>query len=478
MFKEFSEEFPKMKPLQEEVYNKIHFFSGATNINQLEMLAQLGVEDVSVNFFHFRQRDLQTVKECLKQFKHVLITPGDENFYDAKALEIPSHDEIRYYATSYLNFCQALMEHTTFVLEFRTALEIGIKYRQAAIEEMDARGIRVIQVFDEFMLRDPEEYGVYDRDFISFGKELVKDIEKAKKLAKKFEEKGILIHASYCTDQAQVNQVPYFSAELSAWISAAKFGVFYTFENNILKAYPKAAMKEAIEINKAKYMAFGLDYQKILQQDSQELIKANTAIWKEYIDYHKYNVANSFWLSPREKARGKDMFIGESGLPMVADSEERFVRAHRDAEKFRSQELTALVPASMNKYIDPRVAMPLMCINCTIQEKCPAFKEDEMCYFSNVVNIEEAGDLLGVLSALQSMQYNRISHAAMVEKLQGGNLDSSIGREVDTVLKIAETMTKLYEIVKNQKPKESVLSTLFNEEEEADQTGPGADKYL
>jgi hypothetical protein len=55
-------------------------------------------------------------------------------------------------------------------------------------------------------------------------------------------------------------------------------------------------------------------------------------------------------------------------------------------------------------------------------------------------------DTIGVMGALITGQYSRISHAMLAERLNGGNLDPNISKEMTVQMKLAQVMGNLYKI--------------------------------
>lgn len=467
MYKDINEEFPNMKPLKEEVYNKLIFLSGINNLTMLDSLIEAEVGSIAVSFYHIKDWPIDKTKTKLNKFDNVILFAGENSFLEKeKNKEKPSDTEIKFYINQYMDFCSENSNLFNFVFECTLGNLISPEYRNAHLQELEARGVRVVPIVRSWMFEYPQQYGLFERLMVALPPEITGgDSGPVEKALNTFKRKGVLVHAIGATDQASINNMAYFSVDSGTWASGGKYGVLSIFENH-LKQYSSDQYMEAIENHKQNLISNGLDISKLLEKNTAEINKANAVAWKNYSESIKYNINNSFWLSELDKAQAKDKIIEQKSLSMVPDSEEKFLVEHRNASKLRNTPLKEFVPENIRGFFDPRLAFPINCNDCSHSSNCPAYREDATCYFNSTFQVSDANDLANMLGALNSMQYSRISHLALIEKLQGGNPHYKMGEEMKTQMFLADTMLKALEVAKKERPKEDALGKLFQVDKE------------
>jgi hypothetical protein len=447
MYELFNQQFPRMRPLTKEVYGKLIFLAGVENEALREQVYQAGNRDILVSYFYLRNRKLSTIREELKRFDNVILDSGGFTFLQrAKKGETISNEEIQYYTEQYMRFCDDMADCFNFVFEMDMAWQISEDYRNAHIEELTDRGIRVVPIVHKAYTERLEELGYFDHQVVALAGDLTGGVSGTKmQVIRQFQEKGILVHGLAATDEASINRVPFFSVDSSSWLAGGKYGLTYIWSGTKITVYE--ADKKEVRLNYLdKFKKAGLDVEGIQNDTAPAINTMNAWAWKQYTDYVRFNITQSYWLTDKEKADGKDFLIKEVQADAVPDAAERYEQESRSADLIRSTNVRDHLPANTSNFLDPRMAVPLNCNNCSLFQQCPAYKRDSTCYYHSTVNVSSLEDTIGVMGALITGQYSRISHAMLAERLNGGNLDPNISKEMTVQMKLAQVMGNLYKI--------------------------------
>ncbi len=450
MYEVFNSKFPKMRPLSREVYGKMIFLAGVENEALREHVHKAGVRDILVSYYYLRNRRLDTIRAQLERFDNVILDSGGFTFIQQKKKgNAVSSQEIENYTREYIEFCDQMADCFNFVFEMDMTWDVSPEYRHAHIKELLDRGVHVVPIVHSSIMGDLEKHGFYDHPLVAFAGDLTGGMAGEKMtVIRKFQERGILIHGLAATDEASINRVPFFSTDSSSWVAGGKYGLTYIWNGSKITVYDKEKKQEIRGANYDRFKEAGLDPDKILEDDYESVNVMNAWAWKQYIDHVRYNIIQSYWLTDEEKAAGKDFLIREIKADAVPDAQERYekeVRSNR-ADLIRAQDIKNAIPGNVSAYIDPRMAVPLECNNCSQFQNCPAYKKDNACYYHSTVNVSSLEDVIGVMGALLSAQHGRVAHGMLTERFMGGNLDPNLSKEIKTQLAVAATIGNLYKI--------------------------------
>ena len=83
------------------------------------------------------------------------------------------------------------------------------------------------------------------------------------------------------------------------------------------------------------------------------------------------------------------------------------------------------------------------CNTCFVASNCPAFKADNSCAFNLPVEVKTKDQLRALLNAIIEMQAQRVAFARFAEEMNGGYPDPNTGQEIDRLFKVVEQLKKL-----------------------------------
>jgi len=467
MYRDFNAEYPKMRPLQHEVYGKLIFLGGAENDTLRSYAYKAGIRNILVSYFYLRNHNPTKVKQQLAKFDHVLLDAGGQAYIQqAKKGKPATVAEIQAYTAEYLEYVQEMAEVFTWVFEVDLASQLSEQFRKDHLDELRDNGIRVVPVVRRAHLGALKEHGFYKFPVVALHPELTESVSpELQGLQRSFADKGILMHAHGAVDEGSINRSPYFSVDSASWLAGGKYGVTYIWDNHRLQAFNSDHKEEIRNKYRHKFIAAGLDVEGIFKDDSAAVHTMNAHAWKCYADYAALHIVQSYWLTAAEQAKAKDLMIETFGLGVTPDAEAQYTQVARSAEMIRNTPIQTMLPEGLSPYIDPRMLMPRQCNTCQLRplgdapSACEAYKPDAGCYYANMVSIGSMNDMKGVLGALSSLQANRIHHGAMIEARTGGSFDPALSKELGTFIKMANAFGQL-EKVERTMPKVGAKTVL------------------
>lgn len=234
----------------------------------------------------------------------------------------------------------------------------------------------------------------------------------------------LLFHCLGTTKFNVISKLPWYSVDSGTWLSGGRFGAIYKYKgglklDRIIDSDTKDATKASrIRSLRPRFDEKGISYKKIISNDSYELNKWNALQWLEFSDdIIKRKQNSAYWTKP-----------SPSELPAVRPSKE--------------MSLDVVAPSAMTFGQDPRLNVMRQCNSCIISDRCPAFKPNSDCTLTNTPDIDSVADLDSAANALLKAQMDRLVHAMLVERLEGGVLTEEVSLEVERTMKMLTAQRK------------------------------------
>jgi hypothetical protein len=278
---------------------------------------------------------------------------------------------------------------------------------------------------------------------------------------------GVLIHGFAGTKPDWIRRYPFYTVDSTSWLMGSKFGTTCIFQNGRLRFYD---MKKKAVRKKYKwfYEKFGLDWSKIEGEDPAEVDAANLLSWIQYSTYLTTLPNKDYWttelngapkdslgmpsaLDPSEllgRDVGRNLVSDEDDGEMKKAVQELAEQKKASRNVVAMPESASLLPAKPNgsagalvqlssnrtqEFIskEATVSAPMECNYCYMQDRCKFYEPDRDCYFRLTNTFSNVEDFLGGLRANIIAQQNRVTHALLQEKLDGGQLDRNLSIELD-----------------------------------------------
>lgn len=460
-------------------------FMGAEVPSHRILLTNMGVKHVSVNYYRLVKRGLPKTKDYLIQGRFpddvkVYVDGGGHQINDLNMTE----REIQEYAENYQEWVGINAERISGATEL-DAKALGPSWtnyhRTTMIENLGEDKLWVVWHPE---LGHTALYGLAERymNIALLGETLEDDTSlaaRSRALLNEFPD--LQFHGVACAKPDNLRQVALTTASSLSWLSPMMRGETIVWDGTRLVRYQKKQKDQARPRYKAIIERAGLDYDKIINDDSNEVTRL--AIWS-YMQ-----LENALDKRSGKKISDNSEFIDDPGsaetggaLPDKRPSEGRKVLAERDVNDRQILPVFGVkVKTVVEKDDDGKDVIkdvPILsstsaslrqCDTCFVAANCPAFKPANSCAFNLPVEIKTKEQLKGLLNTVIEMQGARVAFARYAEELNGGYPDPNTGQEIDRLFKLVGQMKELEEnkefirITAERQTSGGVLSALFGD---------------
>jgi hypothetical protein len=459
-------------------------FMGAEVPSHRILLTDMGVKHVSLNYYRLAKRGLPKTKDYLIQgrFPDDVVVYVDGGGHQINDLNLTER-ELQEYADAYLDFVANNAERIAGAteLDVKSMGNAWNNYHRAQMYEIIGDKLWVVwhQETGHTAL-----YSLCER-FVNvalLGETLEDDTSlAARSRAMLSQFPDLQFHGIACSKPDNLRQVALSTASSLAWLSPMMRGETIVWDGTRLVRYQKKQKDQARPRYKSIIEKAGLDYNKIINDDSNEVTRL--AIWS-YLQLEKaLDKRGSKKLSDNSEYKD-DPGSAETG---GSDPDNSPVLGRKLLEQRDVQDLQTLpvfgvkVKTVVEKDEDGKDTIkdvsilnsnPVslrQCDTCFVAANCPAFKPGNACAFSLPVEIKTKEQLKGLLNAIIEMQGARVAFARFAEELNGGYPDPNTGQEIDRLFKLVGQVKELEEnkefirITAERQTSGGVLSALFGD---------------
>jgi len=459
-------------------------FMGAEVPSHRILLTDMGVKHVSLNYYRLAKRGLPKTKDYLIQGRFpddvvVYVDGGGHQINDLNMTE----RELQEYADAYLDFVANNAERIAGAteLDVKSMGNAWNNYHRAQMYEIIGDKLWVVwhQETGHTAL-----YSLCER-FINvalLGETLEDDTSlAARSRAMLAQFPDLQFHGIACAKPDNLRQVSLSTASSLAWLSPMMRGETIVWDGTRLVRYQKKQKDQARPRYKSIIEKAGLDYDKIINDDSNEVTRL--AIWS-YLQLEKnLDKRGTKKLSDNSEYKD-DPGSAETGgsdpdnSPVLGRKllEQRDVKDLQTLPVFGVKVKTIVEKDEDGKDTIKDVSIlnsnPVslrQCDTCFVAANCPAFKPGNACAFSLPVEIKTKEQLKGLLNAIIEMQGARVAFARFAEELNGGYPDPNTGQEIDRLFKLVGQVKELEEnkefirITAERQTSGGVLSALFGD---------------
>jgi hypothetical protein len=269
---------------------------------------------------------------------------------------------------------------------------------------------------------------------------------------------GTRFHALGCARPDNLRQVPVSTASTQSWLSPMIRGETIVWDGGKLVRYPKDLKDQARPRYKGIYEKAGLDFDKILADDNQEVCKL--AVWSfDQLEKRLTTMIND--------PAGRDYYEDDSdmlGHPADADSVE-VTRFPSDMLPPKSGKIVPRNPEEMGNLpvfgfeskqvveddgtirdvpiIQSQQVSLRVCDTCFVASNCPAFKPSSVCAFKLPIEVKTKDQLKSLINSMIEMQGQRVAFMRFSEEMSGGYADPNLSQELDRLFKLIKTTKEL-----------------------------------
>lgn len=430
------------------------YYGGAEVPSHRTLLAEEGIENVSLSFMGLRRRTKLT-KPFLLEEKF----PADQNiFVDSGAYTLNKAEDDAYtqqelldLANSYMAFVAQNLDRLHMVSEF-DSLSLGREWIEAVREDFfdDLPENKFLPIWHpEFGLNYLDDLAQrYLRVGVPKtaldGRNIVPYLNG---LVQKY---GTKLHGIAATKPDEMRTVKWDSVASTSWLSPAMYGDTQVWVGNELKRYPVKYKDQARKRHRTLFEANGFDAEAIEDDNPKEVLRLALWSWRQLeaqLAKRKNEVVTTVPISPdssnAEFPPGPvDIQLGETRNNVVTT----VVRKDRDLKTIPVMGFTTRTDTFTDENGDEqteeialfntRSSSLRMCDSCFLAAKCPAFEEGSNCAYDIPVQIKTKDQMKALHDGIIEMQAQRVLFMKMAEDLEGGYADPNLSGELDRLNKM------------------------------------------
>jgi len=435
-------------------------FSGAEVPSHRILLTDMGVKHVSLNYYRLAKRGLPTTKDYLIDGRF----PDDVSVYiDGGGHQLNDLDlterELQDYADAYLDFLANNADRIAGATELDVT-SMGPAWNKHHRNALyDVVGDKMWVVWHQ-STGHTALYGLCERftNVAILGETIEDDTSlaaRSRAMLRQFPD--LQLHGIACAKPDNLRQVYLSTASTLSWLSPMMRGETIVWDGTRLVRYQKKQKDQARPRYKSVIEKAGLDYDKIIADDSNEITRL--AIWS-YLQLEKALAQRSGKLLADNSGDIDDPGNAETGglLPDNRPPEGRKLLEKREADDLQTlpvfgvktkqivekdddgRDILREVPVLSSTAVSLR-----QCDTCFVAANCPAFKPQSSCAFSLPVEVRTKEQLRSLLNTMIEMQGSRVAFARYAEELNGGYPDPNTGVELDRLFKLVSQMKELEE---------------------------------
>jgi hypothetical protein len=475
----------------------IVFMGGEVPSHRL-LLIDAGVKHISLSYWGLAKRGLPKTKNYLLSEKY----PDDVKIYvdgggrhaDAAGL---STRELQDYAAAFEDFIANNYDHIAGVIEFDSQV-LGSEW---IAEQRKTLGFELQEKYWPVWKPEMGHASLFAlseqwENVALLGNTIDSDTTLSGRTRALQSQFGTKFHGLGCAKPDNLRQIPFETASTLSWLSPMMRGETIVWDTTRLVRYQKKQKDQARPRYKNVINRAGLDFDKILNDDSNEVTRL--AIWS-YLELEKSMDKKKpphLTLVDGEKLSDNSAHMDDPGsaetLGLEPDNSALEVRKDlgieptkvivRDASETRTLPVFSVnTKTVIDKDSDGRDLIrdvPVLettsvslrqCDTCFVAANCPAFKPQNTCAFNLPVEVKTKDQLKGLLNAIIEMQGARVAFARFAEELNGGYPDPNTGQEIDRLFKIVKSLKELEEnkefvrMTVERQTSGGVLSALFGD---------------
>lgn len=430
------------------------FFSGTEIPGHRKFLAEQQIENVSLSYVGLRRRTKFSkpwlVETNYPEFQNVFLDSGA--YTVNKSPEDYSQGELDDIYTGYLRFIEQNIAHLSIVTEF-DSLALGRDWIEAQREDY----------FDD--LPDDVFMPIWHADWgLSYLDDLCQTYKRVgvpktalngrsihQHLNSLVQKYGTKLHGIAMTKPEQMSAVKWDSVASTSWISPSQYGDTIVWTGNELKRYPMQYKDQARKRHRTLFINNGFDFEKIEEDDTNEILKVSVWSWKQLEDHisrHKGELVTTMSKQDSsENAENEGTLVDMSAENMRNNVSTSIARIDRETMPIPVMDLIPHTEKYMDGGEEKERDVPIfqarskslrMCDSCFLATKCPGFQEGANCAYDIPIQITTKDQMKALYDGLITIQTQRVMFMKMAEDLEGGYADPNLSKEIDRLTKLIE----------------------------------------
>jgi hypothetical protein len=238
---------------------------------------------------------------------------------------------------------------------------------------------------------------------------------------------GVRLHGVGITSKKLLEAVKWDSVSSTSWLSPAKYGDTFVWTGRELMRYPKSYKHKRLS-HRTMLADHGFDYQKIEDDDNEELLKLSLWSWQQYIA----SISGVTKVAANKPAPNAEIANTEvDNLPALVRTEERSTVMLPVMSTFIPQSDDFGSEEEPEPILIVRSESMRVCNTCFLKDSCPGFKPNANCLYNIPIEIKTRDQLDALHNGLIEMQTQRVMFMKMAEDMSGGYADPNLSSELD-----------------------------------------------
>jgi hypothetical protein len=418
-------------------------FAGADGKEDRDGMYRIGVRYILISYFYSRKwlkrMTVQEIAEDLGRFDFVFLDSGGFSFIQA----IKNGKDLGIDLESYTAEYYQELERIGHLFAGCAELDIHERFTQYQMEEFKDKlldkNIPIVPVIqpENAKVEVIKELGWFDKyAYIAFGSALIGNPAHTGDMLAINDygrDHGNLFHGFGVTSAEVLLRSKFFSVDSTTWKGGSRFGNTMIFQNGRIKYYDHKH-KEVRKRFKQRLEESGIIWKDVEEDKRREVDLMNALAWKQWADSIRFNIQNSYWLTPEER----DLALS---LKSKAFNAEGLIDRTKSLARAEARRITQSSDASY----DDRSMEVLNCDTCYLNGRCPRYKHGEACGYDTNVRLETMGDLHKAAQVIMEVEFNRVMTGVLFEKAQGGVLDANVSNEMQKFLTMMQQIKVLFQ---------------------------------
>jgi hypothetical protein len=416
------------------------------------LMLEMGVKDVSLNFMGMRQRvknlwDLETKFDSTFNF---FVDSGCQTLNDAE--EQYSDSELRDLGDRYYEWVCDNINRIEYFTEF-DARGMGNAHLRERRDSLQG------SMYDKVVPIWNPANGLSELDELAqhFGRVgILQTTLKGRDLVphlSRLATKGIGLHGLSMTKPDLMKAVPWESVSSTSWTSPGRYGDTIIWSHNQLKRYPKSMKDQARKKERSTFISAGFDIAKIDADDNQEMLRISLWSWSRLMESINLKTTGVTTSTMLPSSGFTDLDTDEVGtvpekaqnrLPTTIPrdaSQKRlipFMEFDYDTEKKRNKATGEMEDVEVSK-LNIRGDSMRICDSCFLAERCPMFVENSTCAYEIPIVVRTKEQMTALMDSMVEMQAHRVLFMKMAEDIDGQGIDPILSAEMDRAVKFMKT---------------------------------------
>lgn len=309
---------------------------------------------------------------------------------------------------------------------------------------------------------DEVEYYSKKYDYIGVGEKFAKY---AGEIYQKSKVNKCKVHGLAWTKPSILSDYPFFSVDSSSWVNYQKFGATIYFDGTNFEQYDNKR-KDVRVTMKNKCREYGVGFDEFVKEknpdgthNDDEGLTFSIKTWLDVFEWIKKSAKPKLTTTVKDALKGKvtitklmedtnnSLASRLGGGITIADSAQQTYEVDEEGNKIaiyeKRNELVKIDQFSMEQ------GSLMVCSFCSIQDKCPKFKEGATCAF-DFSSREDENQPLQLVDKLIAYQQERVSRAMFFEKMEGGVPSRVYTQELKTLNDLNMAKVNLMMIAQNK----------------------------